>query len=372
MKFNINHSVKVKLTDHGRKHLKKLHGELYKHRAFEKIPDYKPPEEDEQGWSSWQLWDLMNRFGDVLSNGAPLPFETEIEVVTDKVAFADWHIPNQDIDDVTIRLKAVANGWEATAFNTNGFKRKAVHPNQGEAIYQLLRLLNAVDSETMPQPDQYVVPQWVKDVINELIWYKGCVADPGEIAVGAQLSRLLTQTTFAESSGIFSNLSVIQFCSVNLKEPIKVDFSDLPLTADNFKETLIQRCQRVGQAIMDAEKPKPIDPDEGLMSMADVDKLLAEAELRFVFDQFVDKLGRVYGEAASDFLTGTISPGCEGVFEARRGSLSFQAKNKFFSVDFGEKPLSDLSPQGMATEILDRIRQVRKARAKALQEAASK
>lgn len=375
MKFNINHFVKVKLTDHGRKHLKKLHGELYKHRAFEKIPDYKPPKEDEQGWSSWQFWDLMNRFGDVLSNGAPLPFETEIEVVTDKVAFADWHIPNQNIEDVTIRLKAVANGWEATAFNTNGFRRKAVHPNQGEVIYQLLRLLNAVDSETMPQPDQYVVPQWVKDCIEQFEYNTSqnrvefChLSASASIVAYVAFSRFLTKTVGEYGHGIFDHQDSNEF-SVKFGEWLKVDFTDLPLTAENFKENLIKRCQRVGQAIMDAEKPKPIDPDEGLISMAEVEKLLADVE--FVDSEVLDKVGRLYGEEASKVLTGANARGINGVFEDLLGNWLFEVNNKRFVVEFAYS-LSGLTPAEQRQEILGRIRLVRQARAQALQEVASK
>lgn len=79
MKFNINDSVKVKLNDRGREILKQQHELLFKD-----IPRYKftPPREDAEGWSKWQMWDLMQTFGPHISLGSKVPFETEIEIVT--------------------------------------------------------------------------------------------------------------------------------------------------------------------------------------------------------------------------------------------------------------------------------------------------
>lgn len=77
MKFNINDYVKVKLTDHGRE----IHKQQYE-QWFKDMPwyEYTPPQEDAEGWSKWQMWDLMQTFGAVLYNGCKLPFETEIEI----------------------------------------------------------------------------------------------------------------------------------------------------------------------------------------------------------------------------------------------------------------------------------------------------
>lgn len=62
--FNINHNVWVRLTDKGR-------------LIARKDSDWRPEEKD--GWSKWQLWDLINTFGDFCYLGAAkLPFETEI------------------------------------------------------------------------------------------------------------------------------------------------------------------------------------------------------------------------------------------------------------------------------------------------------
>ena len=75
LKVNINDSVRVRLTDHGRK----LHREHWDRFVGDAYP-YRAPEEDEQGWSGWQLWDLMSVFGEHMCMAGPLPFETEIEI----------------------------------------------------------------------------------------------------------------------------------------------------------------------------------------------------------------------------------------------------------------------------------------------------
>lgn len=80
MRFNVNNYVRVKLTDIGRDALRKEHENLY--RLFDKVPEYLPPKEDADGWSEWQLWDLMNKLGPHCRNGAHVPFSTEIEIVT--------------------------------------------------------------------------------------------------------------------------------------------------------------------------------------------------------------------------------------------------------------------------------------------------
>jgi hypothetical protein len=64
--FNINHYVWVKLTPHGRECAR------YRRLTFT---------EDADGWSRWQLWELMNGFGSDLYMGhSRLPFETDIRI----------------------------------------------------------------------------------------------------------------------------------------------------------------------------------------------------------------------------------------------------------------------------------------------------
>jgi len=73
IQFNINDHVRVKLTDLGRQILIKNHIEL-----FGSQDKYKAPEEDAEGWSRWQLWELMQELGNSCYNGCNVPFETTI------------------------------------------------------------------------------------------------------------------------------------------------------------------------------------------------------------------------------------------------------------------------------------------------------
>ena len=78
-KFNINSDVKVKLTAKGKEIYKKQHQEI-----FDRFPDLeKEIKEDEQGYSNWQLWTLMQEFGPHIHLGSENCFETNI-LIEDK------------------------------------------------------------------------------------------------------------------------------------------------------------------------------------------------------------------------------------------------------------------------------------------------
>ena len=78
--INLNDSVRVKLTDHGRAVHEKDHAILYASAAGPK-PAYTPIKEDAEGWSRWQLWVLMQAFGPHTYLGGRPCFEADIEVV---------------------------------------------------------------------------------------------------------------------------------------------------------------------------------------------------------------------------------------------------------------------------------------------------
>lgn len=80
MKFNINKYVRVRLTDRGREILRRRDADL---RLL--LPTYMPAQAaEEDGWSKWQLRDLMSTFGEHIGLGGPVPFETDIEIAVDE------------------------------------------------------------------------------------------------------------------------------------------------------------------------------------------------------------------------------------------------------------------------------------------------
>jgi hypothetical protein len=83
MKFNVNESVRVKLTDEGRAILRRNHDELYAmlpSHVRQEYP-YTPPKENMWGYVEFQMWQLMKEFGPHISMGSLVPFETEIEII---------------------------------------------------------------------------------------------------------------------------------------------------------------------------------------------------------------------------------------------------------------------------------------------------
>jgi hypothetical protein len=80
MRFNINDYVNVKLTDYGRQLHREDHYAFWKAAGREPPYPYRPPKEDADGWSQWQMWDLMQTFGKHISLGTKMPFETEIRI----------------------------------------------------------------------------------------------------------------------------------------------------------------------------------------------------------------------------------------------------------------------------------------------------
>jgi hypothetical protein len=72
--FNVNDHVLVKLTEHGRELRRRYFARLG-------LPDGLLPElKETDGWSRWQLWELMSIFGEHMYNGCRIPFETVIRV----------------------------------------------------------------------------------------------------------------------------------------------------------------------------------------------------------------------------------------------------------------------------------------------------
>ena len=77
--LNINHYVRIKLTEFGFEKLKKNHENLRKN--FPSVGEFTPPKVDEDGFCEMPLWQVMHIFGeDMLIGPINLPFETEIQI----------------------------------------------------------------------------------------------------------------------------------------------------------------------------------------------------------------------------------------------------------------------------------------------------
>lgn len=94
--FNINENVRVRLNERGRAILRRRHEELAEYLG-------KPvgwngngvPPEDADGWSTWQLWSLMEAFGQHMYLGCEAPFETTIALNTVASPAGDPPAPRQ-------------------------------------------------------------------------------------------------------------------------------------------------------------------------------------------------------------------------------------------------------------------------------------
>ncbi len=84
--FNINEWVRVKLTDRGREILQRNFHEVTErmpiHARMRRV--FSPPKEDAEGWSEWQLHNLMETFGEHSGLGMVVPFHTEIQFIRRK------------------------------------------------------------------------------------------------------------------------------------------------------------------------------------------------------------------------------------------------------------------------------------------------
>lgn len=85
VKFDINNFVRVKLTDMGKRILEKDSTRMvFDNRIIKKFE----VKEDSDGWSEWQLWDLMATFGEYMHDGCKVPFETEVEIPTESLKYS--------------------------------------------------------------------------------------------------------------------------------------------------------------------------------------------------------------------------------------------------------------------------------------------
>jgi hypothetical protein len=87
VQFNVNELVRVRLTEYGRKVLREQHDEL--RRTFPNLSAYAEPRTDADGFTSFQLWSLMESLGPYCGLACPLPFETTIRLTVTPPKEAD-------------------------------------------------------------------------------------------------------------------------------------------------------------------------------------------------------------------------------------------------------------------------------------------
>ncbi len=80
IEFNVNQDVLVQLTEYGRSIHLNAHNDLNKLVPNKPLP-YHPPKENEDGWSRWRMWSLMELFGPHINLSGPVPFKTGIKLI---------------------------------------------------------------------------------------------------------------------------------------------------------------------------------------------------------------------------------------------------------------------------------------------------
>jgi hypothetical protein len=80
IEFNCNEMVKVKLTSYGKECLRKNHERKMSRYAVFAYP-FELPEEDEEGYASFQLWCLMKEFGEYMDVGIKNPFNMGMKLI---------------------------------------------------------------------------------------------------------------------------------------------------------------------------------------------------------------------------------------------------------------------------------------------------
>ena len=83
MKLNINECLKVKLTTAGINELSRQREEFIRAFPHIKLGDL-IKNTDSDGYTKFQLHDLMNKFGHMMSVGSELPFHANILIGDDK------------------------------------------------------------------------------------------------------------------------------------------------------------------------------------------------------------------------------------------------------------------------------------------------
>lgn len=101
-RVNFNDGVKVKLTEYGEQILKNRHEELNLHYLKRGVKDIGPyvSRADSEGYTSFQIWELMQKFGPYMSIAKPEPFKGEMIFLNGEVATEEN--PNYQVGDLVL------------------------------------------------------------------------------------------------------------------------------------------------------------------------------------------------------------------------------------------------------------------------------
>lgn len=108
-RVNFNDQVKVKLTDHGVSLLKREREELnqrIKERGGKAFDEYEP-KTDEQGYTTFQIWDLMERIGPHMGLLSKPPIEGTMIFPSGELCDSiesDLNIRDINVGNITVKL----------------------------------------------------------------------------------------------------------------------------------------------------------------------------------------------------------------------------------------------------------------------------
>lgn len=87
--LNLNEHVFIKLNDRGYNRLAEEHNRYARPNDRRTSSFYKAEANRHRGWYRIQFWELMQIFGDVMYNGAPLCFDLAVRIPEDALKEVD-------------------------------------------------------------------------------------------------------------------------------------------------------------------------------------------------------------------------------------------------------------------------------------------
>lgn len=140
LRFNLNDTVRVKLTDHGRAVLRKQRlalAERLPEECHARLLEFK---EDADGWSEWQAWALMHEFGRHMIMGRPETMMMTIEIPMTE-AEIPASMPSPNLQTAAANFRAALSVYSAAAkVEEEAFESKSP---RWELLANDLRLLQA-------------------------------------------------------------------------------------------------------------------------------------------------------------------------------------------------------------------------------------